>query len=427
MGEAAALYDRDGIWGNAPDAYQKTVRRDLLSVIPASCGSVLDVGCGDGYITNALPANMRVVGLDVGEASLKHLRRETRIGEVTALPFANGEFDLVMANDVVEHIPGPEFSRALAELQRVARRWVVVTVPLLERMEAGMTACPACGTVYHVNHHQRRFDTQSVITLLGDEWRADTVVFSGTVMGAAERATRLLRARGGLAGSWERSRCPACMHEGSQETLDGTVDGALADAALSHRWPSLVTRVDRSECVCLFRRTEESSRAIEAVPRWSLLDAGASPGRILPGALGRRGSHIAFVPGERTGGEQSLLVLQCVSGGVLFRLPEPAMLEGGDLDVPLWFLPPAFGTVAGLHAELDAQDILLAIAADTRSEITAGGSRQNLLSEAVSAQVIDLWQMQIALRAQVAAQNDEIRKLKNLLEEGADVRHRRDR
>jgi len=425
MGEAAALYDREGIWGNSPDVYQELVRRDVLSVIPDSCGSVLDVGCGDGYITNAIPANMRVVGLDVGEASLRHIRRETRIGDVTALPFADGEFDLVMANDMIEHVPEPEFPAALAELRRVARRWVLLTVPLLERMEAGMTACPACGTVYHVNHHQRRFDTHGVMSLLGAEWNADTVVFSGTVMGPAERATRLLRARGGLAGSWRHSRCPACSHEGSGETVDEAVSPVLVDAALSLRWPSPVRHVDRSECVCLFRRRGEPPREIEKVPRWSLLEEGASSVKDIRGGLGRRGAHVVFKTEDHPRGQGSRLVLQCASGGVLFRLPDPAELEGGALDIPLWFLPPAFG--GGARADVDAQDVLLAIAADSRSASAADRTRERSLAESVSGQLIDLWQMQVALRARLAVQDDEIRKLKNLLVEDANVRHRRDR
>ena len=427
MADAAALYDREEIWGNAPDAYQELVRRDVLAVIPPSCDSVLDVGCGDGYITNALPAAMRVVGLDVGDVSLRHVMRETRVGEVTALPFADAEFDLVMANDMLEHVPEPEFPRALAEIRRVARRWIVVTVPLLERMEAGMTACPACGTVYHVHHHQRRFDTHAVISLMGEEWTADTVVFSGTVMGEAERATRLLRARGGLAGGWARSRCPACAQEGSAEHLDEAVSPALSQAALGLRWPSLGTRVDRSECICLFRRRGTPSRETGNIPRWSLLHEGAPAGTATGGALGRRGGRIVFMPDVSPGRNGGRLVLQCESGGALFRLPDPAVLEAGVVDIPLWFLPPAFGTVAGCSAELEAEDVLLAMAAGCFAESAADRSRERSLHEAVSAQVVDLWQMLVALRSRIAAQDEEIMKLKSLLGEDADVRHRGDR
>jgi len=425
MSEAAALYDRDGIWGNVPDTYQELVRRDILAVIPAECGSVLDVGCGDGYITNALPAGMRVVGLDVGEASLRHVKRERSVGLVTALPFADGEFDLVMANDVIEHIPDADFAAACAELRRVARRWVLLTVPLMERLEAGMTACPACGTVYHVNHHQRRFDVGEAVALLGDGWVPDTVVFSGTVMGPAERATRLLRARSGRAGAWEHSRCPACSHEGSAGSLDDEVLPGLLQAALECDWPSLSTRVDRSECICLFRRGGGNSRAIEEVPRWALVEK-ASPGiRETPGTLGRRGQHIVCVPGDPPREEAERFMLQCTSAGVLYRLPDPVRIEGGAFDVPLWFLPPSFGGVR--PAELDAPDILFLIAARERKARAAEVSAAHAVMEAASAQLIDLWEMHVMLRAQVAAQADEIRHLKELLGREADVRHRRDR
>jgi SAM-dependent methyltransferase len=46
---------------------------------------------------------------------------------VERLAFADDEFDLVAATEVLEHVSDPE--RALAEMARVARRWLLVSVP----------------------------------------------------------------------------------------------------------------------------------------------------------------------------------------------------------------------------------------------------------------------------------------------------------
>jgi SAM-dependent methyltransferase len=76
----------------------------------------------------------RVVGLDLEDAGLRAewARRgaanlELRAGRAERLPFADGEFDLVAAVEVLEHVADPE--RALAELARVARGHLLVSVP----------------------------------------------------------------------------------------------------------------------------------------------------------------------------------------------------------------------------------------------------------------------------------------------------------
>ena len=48
-----------------------------------------------------------------------------RASDVQSLPFADQSFDIVVANHVLYHVPDPD--RAIAELARGARRWVVLT------------------------------------------------------------------------------------------------------------------------------------------------------------------------------------------------------------------------------------------------------------------------------------------------------------
>lgn len=50
-------------------------------------------------------------------------------GDVTALPFADGEFDLVLALDLLEHLPAASRPRALAELARVTEGRLIVGCP----------------------------------------------------------------------------------------------------------------------------------------------------------------------------------------------------------------------------------------------------------------------------------------------------------
>jgi 2-polyprenyl-6-hydroxyphenyl methylase / 3-demethylubiquinone-9 3-methyltransferase len=85
---------------------------------------VLDAGCGGGLVARELAAaGAEVVGIDRSLGSLGVARRAVRgrfrpaQGRLERLPFAGGSFDVVVAADVLEHLP--DLPAAVAELARV--------------------------------------------------------------------------------------------------------------------------------------------------------------------------------------------------------------------------------------------------------------------------------------------------------------------
>jgi len=93
---------------------------------------ILDCGCGPGSITVGLAQwapDGQAVGIDLGAEQLdgaRALARDLgvdnatfRQGDIFALPFEDGSFDVVFSQTVFYHIPNPE--RALAEIMRVLR------------------------------------------------------------------------------------------------------------------------------------------------------------------------------------------------------------------------------------------------------------------------------------------------------------------
>jgi len=112
--------------------------RDLDQLFAqAAPGSVLDVGCGEGVLTEQWAQRLgagRVVGIDLEDPTLQvewaRRRRENLEFRTVAgreLAFEADEFDLVAAIEALEHIPEPE--RTVSEMARVARRHLLVSVP----------------------------------------------------------------------------------------------------------------------------------------------------------------------------------------------------------------------------------------------------------------------------------------------------------
>lgn len=88
---------------------------------------VLDIGCGAGFLSNALARDgFEVVGIDASEASVvvARLHDETRkvhydVGDAVALPYPVASFDAVAAMDFLEHVEDP--AAVVAEAARVLR------------------------------------------------------------------------------------------------------------------------------------------------------------------------------------------------------------------------------------------------------------------------------------------------------------------
>ena len=132
--------------------------------------SLLDVGCGEGVLVerwaHRLGPARRVVGIDLEDPALQAqwaARRapnlELRVTRAEHLPFADGEFDVAAAIEVLEHVPDPEHT--LSEMTRVARRWLLVSVPREPLWRAlnvarGAYLREAGNTPGHLNHWSRR-------------------------------------------------------------------------------------------------------------------------------------------------------------------------------------------------------------------------------------------------------------------------------
>ena len=139
---------------------------DRVAADPASLvARALEVGCGEGVIADRLHRRFgEVVALDLADAGLRadwRRYRGPRFLHASAhqLPFADDQFDLVVAAEVLEHLPDP--AQGLAEMARVSRRHLVLSVPWEPvfrscNLITGRYVRDLGNTPGHLNHWTRR-------------------------------------------------------------------------------------------------------------------------------------------------------------------------------------------------------------------------------------------------------------------------------
>ena len=134
----------------------------------------LDIGCGDGRLTELVPAD-RVTGADVSTEALERARRrlpQARFVELapdSALPLDDSAFDLVLCAETLEHVCDVQL--LLSEARRVLRPggMLALTTPAHGRATAALALVR--GWSHHfdpLSPHLRFFDRRSLARLLGE-------------------------------------------------------------------------------------------------------------------------------------------------------------------------------------------------------------------------------------------------------------------
>jgi 2-polyprenyl-6-hydroxyphenyl methylase/3-demethylubiquinone-9 3-methyltransferase len=105
----------------------KWAAEEIQKIFPFKRVSVLDVGCGAGFLSNELAQQGLVVtGLDASQSSLAVAKRHDRtrtvkydLGDACALPYRDATFEVVCAMDFLEHVDRP--ARVIKEIARVLK------------------------------------------------------------------------------------------------------------------------------------------------------------------------------------------------------------------------------------------------------------------------------------------------------------------
>lgn len=133
-------YSYDGRW--RPIAEAMAEHYDLAD----DC-SILDVGCGKGYLlyefTQILP-RCRVTGLDISDYAITHSKGEVRPnlcqGTAANLPWPDGHFDFVVSLGALHNLLVQDLWSAVAEIERVGRshKYIMVESYRTEQEKANL-------------------------------------------------------------------------------------------------------------------------------------------------------------------------------------------------------------------------------------------------------------------------------------------------
>jgi len=163
--------------GNAYDKYTASnpIERRLMqgflrtfeAFLPAAAPSaVLEVGMGEGEIASRVRQRYpesTMVGVDLLDPELAAAWGEKGVAgafaDIAHLPFPTRHFDLVLAIEVLEHVPDPD--AALRELSRVGRGAFVLSVPdepiwRVANMARGKYLGDLGNTPGHIQHWSQR-------------------------------------------------------------------------------------------------------------------------------------------------------------------------------------------------------------------------------------------------------------------------------
>ncbi len=130
-------------------------RLDWMTGFINQSGSILDVGTGPGAFLNYLTLcgkYSQVVGIDKAPYTTyyevdKPLDR--RIMRVQGMSFPDKSFDTVVCMEVVEHLPLEIMDKGIAELKRVCKKQLIISVPYEEELPLP-------------SYHTKRFDRHNI-------------------------------------------------------------------------------------------------------------------------------------------------------------------------------------------------------------------------------------------------------------------------
>ncbi|TRX71723.1 class I SAM-dependent methyltransferase [Carboxylicivirga sp. M1479] len=165
-------FSEDTIWYDYDSSGSITEKKIpwVLQNIPEDTSSILDIGCGNGIITNELSKSFKTTGADMSDAALKQVNCPTINCSSESIPVESESFDMVFSSQLLEHLNNEQLEASVKEFKRIASRYILITVPHKEFLKFCETKCPKCNAVFNTNGHYQSFDLLRIKELFSDDF-----------------------------------------------------------------------------------------------------------------------------------------------------------------------------------------------------------------------------------------------------------------
>ncbi|MBQ8631384.1 MAG: class I SAM-dependent methyltransferase [Alphaproteobacteria bacterium] len=141
---------------------------DIINSLNLQQQTIFDAGCGEGFISNLLALHVsgaKIHAMDASPQAIAYAQKHQSdkicfsTGDIYNIDAEDGSFELVCSTEVLEHLKLPE--AALKELVRIARRYVLVSVPkepyfCLGNLLSGKNIRRFGNPPDHINHYTFR-------------------------------------------------------------------------------------------------------------------------------------------------------------------------------------------------------------------------------------------------------------------------------
>lgn len=165
------IHNRDNIYNiwNVPKntkLYKNELLRyfQILTYIPKGTKEILDLGCGTGFMSCLLAKKgYKTTAVDMSTERLSLFREKAEklnieIKNNDLFEFNENNFDLVICQEVIEHLP--DYTKLIDKIEFFLKSggYAIITTPYKENLNAKTKKCDVCGQYYHTSGHLHSFD-----------------------------------------------------------------------------------------------------------------------------------------------------------------------------------------------------------------------------------------------------------------------------